>query len=409
MVTKARLRPAAECDLFVLTGERSGDVYGGRMLAGLRQRWPDLVCAAMGGDALRQAGAEIEQDIDGLAVMGFWPVIQRLPFFIALGHRIARRVRRRRPRLVVTIDYPGFNLRLLARLQHLRQCGTRLVHVVAPQVWAWKPRRAKRVAGLVDDLLCFFPFEPPLFQRHGGAATFVGHPLAEIDCDIASVAAIEGQLGMRPADRLLLLAPGSRRREVIDLLPVLCEAVRMAAPRLPVPAGGRLIVAVSKTPEVDHDCYRAVTDLPLVEGAYHALCQRSHFGLITSGTATLEAAILGLPHIIAYRGDAFSAAVARHVILTDHVGLPNIVHGQRICPELLQWELTASRLAARLIGCWQPERHMSMRQQLQQTRGRLGGPGAMDRLVRALDGHLVAGRRPTVTEAENGAEAELSS
>ena len=152
---------AHTCDLFVIAGEPSGDAYAAEVVRRLRARYSDLTCAAMGGPALQEAGAEIEQDIEGLAVMGLGPVLARLPSFVQLGLRMAHVIRSRRPKVVLTVDYPGFNLRLVRRLADMRRAGTRFVHLVAPQVWAWKPRRAKAIAHSVDRLLCFFPFEPP--------------------------------------------------------------------------------------------------------------------------------------------------------------------------------------------------------------------------------------------------------
>ena len=165
------------CDLFVVCGEPSGDAYAAAIVEALHAKRPELTVAAMGGPALKAAGCEMEQDIDGLAVMGFFPVLARLGEFSRLMKRMAAVIRARRPRTVLTVDYPGFNLRLLRRLAGLRRTGTRFIHVVAPQVWAWKPRRAKRIAHTVDRLLCYFPFEPPLFNRFNAArAEFVGHP-----------------------------------------------------------------------------------------------------------------------------------------------------------------------------------------------------------------------------------------
>jgi lipid-A-disaccharide synthase len=274
------------CDLFVVAGEPSGDAYGGEVVRRLRGRYADLVCAAMGGPALSAAGAEIEQDIEGLAVMGLGPVLARLPSFIHLGWRLAALIRARRPKVVLTIDYPGFNLRLARRLADLRAAGTRFIHLVAPQVWAWQPRRAKAVARSVDRLLCLFPFEPPLFSRFGVKADFVGHPLLDMVPTRPEVAAVEAELGLTAQDSLLLLAPGSREREVRRLLGICHQAVEAAMPRLPISAG-RIQVAVAKMPELPLSLYREATDFPLVEGRFRELCARARTGIVASGTATL--------------------------------------------------------------------------------------------------------------------------
>ena len=359
------------CDLFIVVGEPSGDGYGAAIAEVLLQRNPELVIAAMGGERLRAAGAEIEQGIDGLAVMGFIPGLKRLPEFLALGRRVAGVIRERRPKVVLTIDYPGFNLRLQRQLRDLRASGTRLVHVVAPQVWAWRPRRAKKIAATVDRLLCFFPFEPHLFSRFGGQADFVGHPLVDLVPEHPDTSAVDEALGFDPAEPVVMLAPGSREREIRGLLPIMDAAVRRVHATFRRESDRPVRVIIAKAPEQPHALYREYTDLPLFEGDYRILCHRATAGLVTSGTATLEAALCGLPHVICYRGDYATVRLGRHILLTDHFGLPNIVHDARVVPELLQDECEPERVAARLLGQWRAAQ--PQRERLLSTRDALGG------------------------------------
>jgi lipid-A-disaccharide synthase len=388
-------------DLFVIAGEASGDAYGGAIVAELRRRHPDLVCAAMGGPELKRAGAEVEQDIEGLAVMGLFPVLARLPQFVRLGLHVAALVRARKPKVVLTIDYPGFNLRLARRLADLRRSGTRFVHLVAPQVWAWRPRRAKPIARSVDRLLCFFPFEPPLFSRFGCRSDFIGHPLLDLIPAKPETTAIERELNLEPGRKLLLLAPGSREREVATLLPIYQRAAEALERRV-----GPLTVAVSKVPDLPMDLYRRATHYRLVEGRYRELCARAHVALVASGTATLEAGIIGLPHVIAYRMDRLTAAIARQVIRTEHVGLPNLVLGERVCPEVLQDQLTSERLVAHLERLWDGEPRAQCLAALAALRERLGAGGAIARIGKALDEELALGQR-RVTRNFSTASGEL--
>ncbi len=380
------LSPAS--DLFIFAGEASGDSYGAAILRELRLRHPDLVCAAMGGPELAAAGAEIEQSSEGLAIMGLFPVLARLPQFIRLGMRMAALVRSRRPRVVLTIDYPGFNLRLARRLKDLRASGTRFVHVVAPQVWAWRPRRAKTIAKSVDRLLCFFPFEPPLFTRFGCQADFVGHPLLDLIPDQREEKTPLRNLGLGSERRLLLLAPGSREREVATLLPIFHRAAEAFELR-----NRGVQLAVASVPELPRALYRKHTHFPLIEGHYREACQRAHLGLVASGTATLEAAILGLPHIIGYRMDPLSAVIARRVIRSEHIGLPNLVLGERVLPEVLQDQLTPERLLAHVQRLWDgPEREATL-VKLRDLRARLGAGGAIARMCDIIDQELERGGR----------------
>lgn len=373
------------CDIYIVVGEPSGDAYAASVVEALQARHPQLHIAAAGCSALRTTGIEIDVDMSDYAVMGFVAVAQRLMEFRRLGRRLAEVIRQRRPKVLITVDYPGFNLRLLAALGDLRQSGTAFCHIVAPQVWAWKPRRAKKVARLVDCLCCFFPFEPPLFRRHGGEALFVGHPLVDAVplADERRRVGLAESLGVDPQAQVLLLAPGSREQEVSTLLPIFDEAYALIAHRL---RGRRPIVPIiAKAPHLDHALYRRYSHYRLVEGSYRDLLQIAHVGLIASGTATLEAALCALPHIIAYRGDSLSAAIARQVILTKHVGLPNIIHRERVCPEVLQDECTPVRIAAHLQRLWQGTARQQCRERLLQTRARLGSGGAIGRIADAVE------------------------
>jgi lipid-A-disaccharide synthase len=278
---------------------------------------------------------------------------------------------------------------LVRSLSDLRANGTRFIHLVAPQVWAWKPRRAKSIARSVDRLLCFFPFEPPLFERHGGHADFVGHPLSDLIPENLPTASVEQELSLTAEDRLLLLAPGSREREVRALLPIFDRVAEDLIKRL----DGRLRVAIAKATDLDRAIYREFSDFPLVEGRFRELCARAHAGLIASGTATLEAGIIGLPHVIAYRMDPITAMLTRHVLLIDHVGLPNIIHGKRVCPEVLQDQLDERRVGAHLMTLWQGPRREQCLSYLRRTRELLGGGGAMGRIASIIEQELRLGQR----------------
>lgn len=374
--------PEFRDDLMILAGEPSGDAYGAAIVKCLRDKRPQLRCSAMGGQALAAVGADMVHDNAGMAVMGLLPVLARLPEFMAVGRKMAKEVEQRLPRVVLTIDYPGFNLRLVRRCAALRAKGVRFIHVVAPQVWAWKPRRAKSVAHTVDRLLCFFPFEPPLFARFGCQADFVGHPLLDLIPSTRTLTAgIDQQFGWNPEHKLLLLAPGSREREIATLLPYFDRVARALTTRV----AGPVQIAVATVPDRSPDFYRQFTSFPLIPGRYHQLCARAHAGLIASGTATLEAGLIGLPHVIAYRMDSMTAALARKLVITKFAGLPNIVCGRRIVPEVLQDQLSKPRLLAHLLRLWQGPHRDACFVGLQDMHQRLGAGGALDRIAGILD------------------------
>lgn len=378
-------------DLVVVAGEPSGDAYGAAIVRELRRRDPTLTVSAMGGQHLSEAGAEIIHDIEGMAVMGFLPVLARLPFFIRVGREVARGITIRRPRVVLTIDYPGFNLSLARKLAHLRQEGCRFVHVVAPQVWAWRPRRAKHVAQTVDRLLCFFPFEPPLFNRFAAArAEFVGHPLLDLVPERIDTAALDHELGIEAATPLLLLAPGSREREINSLLPRFHQVAEALVRR----SRGAMAVAVAKVADRPMELYRKHTHFPLVEGSYRQLCARARVGLIASGTATLEAGIIGLPSIIGYHLDPITAAFARHLLITEHIGLPNLILGRRAMPELLQDQCEPVRLYAHACRLWDDGApRTTALTALAGVRAALGAGGALGRIAAIVGDEIQHGAR----------------
>ncbi len=359
------------CDIFFVAGEPSGDAYAAAIVRALYELNPNFRLAGAGCSELRRSGAEIDVNMEGNAVMGFLPVVQRFPEFYGLFTQVIEVITSRRPGVVVTVDYPGFNLQLVTTLRRRFGRQMRFVHVVAPQVWAWRSGRAKRVARLVDRLLCFFPFEPPYFTRHGGRADFVGHPLLDLIRPREEFVQLDRMLHITPADDVLMVAPGSREREVDALLPVMDEAVRLLVPYLRR-RGSRVLPVIAKSPELPLGAYRRHCPLPVVEGGYRTLCQRARLGFIASGTACLEAALIGLPHVITYKSDRLSMVLAKHLIQCRHIGLPNIVADRRIVPEVLQDELLPNRLAAHGLRLWEGERRRRMLADLAGVQDRLG-------------------------------------
>ncbi len=356
--------------LFILTGEPSGDAYAAEIVAQLQRGGEKGPIAGIGCQALAAAGVPLVVRMDDYAVMGVLPVLRRLPDFLALGRQVEAAIRAQQPRVILGVDYPGFNFRMYQRLADLRAAGTRIIHLVAPQVWAWRRRRAKRLARAVDRMLCFFPFEPDYFTRFGCQAEFVGHPLVDLI----------SQRVPRANSRTVLLAPGGRRKEVASLLPIQVQAARLLQRWLPAES---LQVVVSKVPAVPASCY-AGCPFELSERPYRQLCTEARIAAIASGTACLEAALIGLPHVLCYRLDQISGRIAPHLIQVPYVGLPNLVHHLQVCPELVQVRLNPQRLAAALYRGWQPQRNQAWRETLMCTDHLLGGGGAMARIAAIL-------------------------
>jgi lipid-A-disaccharide synthase len=380
-------RPAdRERRLLVVAGEPSGDAHAARLVRALRRTGPWRV-RGVAGPALRAAGVDPVLPQEQLAVIGFSGVLAKLPALLRARGTLLAEFERFKPDAVVLVDYPGFNLRLGPEL---KARGARILYYIAPQVWAWHPERARAMAKWVDRLAVVFPFEERLFRDAGVHATFVGHPLLDDLAPEVDEAKFRSELGVTSAATLLGLLPGSRHGELAAHARVLLEAARqLQAER---PAG--LVPVVALAPGLSLDgiehlaslraSVRVVSERTHCVQAYSACCA------VASGTATLETALFGTPLAIIYRVGWLNHAIARRVVKLSHIGLPNIVAGREVAPELIQGALEPGRLAS-LLGDWlaNPSTLARRRAELGVVRDRLGGPGASARtagLVRELAG-----------------------
>jgi lipid-A-disaccharide synthase len=333
--------------IYIIAGEASGDVLGARLIAALRARRPGLRFTGIGGEAMAAEGVASLFPMRELALMG---LLEVLPKIFRLRARIAETVAdiaARRPAVVVTIDSPGFTLRVLRQIQDL---GIRRAHYVAPQAWAWKEKRVRHFPGLWDRLLCLLPFEPAFFARHNLRGDFVGHPVLESGADSGDAARFRAAHGLAAQTPVLTIMPGSRRTEVSRLLPILGEALRLIADRVPglvpvVPVAAPVAEAVMAatqgwsprpivvtTPEEKHDAFAA-----------------SAAALTKSGTSTLELALANVPMIVTYRVNPMTAAIAKRLVKVKFASILNLLAGRAVIPELIQWTCTPEHLAATLL------------------------------------------------------------
>lgn len=366
------------CDLYILSGERSGEAYAAAVLEHLRKRLPDLSCVAMGNTLLKDTGADIEYSYEGYDVVGFIPILLQLRKFLKRRADLVESIKRHKPKVVLSIDYPGMNMDVQERLGGLKD--TCRIHVVAPQVWAWRPWRAKKYAHAIDRLACFFPFEPEYFTPFGCQADFIGHPMVDIIAEEDFETIPESMQDLDPSRRLLMLAPGSRPKEISGLLPIF-DAAAKRLQRLLAVRGEQIDIRISKAPHVDASIYRKMSDFPLVEGNYRQLCKRAHLAAMASGTASLEASLIGTPHVACYKTDPATGRLALRLVTTEHGALPNIIHGRRVVPELILNECTVERLTLHLLGLWEGQRRERCIETLAKTADALGGRGAMDKLA----------------------------
>jgi lipid-A-disaccharide synthase len=365
---------SGERRFLIAAGEASGDAHAARVVTALRALGP---CRVRGvtGPALDRAGAERVVPVGDLAVIGFSGVVARLPRIWSAYRRLLAEARAFRPHAAVLVDSPGFNFRLGPALRRL---GIPVFYYIAPQVWAWHADRAAAMARWVDRLAVILPFEEELFRRAGVEARFVGHPLTEgLDTEVDEVA-LRAEAGVPEGGALLGLLPGSRPQELHAHAPVMAAAAR----RLRAGRPG-LVAALAVAPGLEREVARlgdALAGVQVLEGRTRAIQAHAACCAVASGTATLETALFGTPEVIVYRTGWLNYAIARRVVRLSHIGLPNIVAGREVAPELIQGDLTAERLASALAP-WldEPARRAAARAGLETVRERLGGPGASAR------------------------------
>jgi lipid-A-disaccharide synthase len=332
----------------LVAGETSGDLLSGLLLDGLKQRWPELQSVGIGGPQMAQRGFEAWWPHDKLAVHGFgWEVLRRYREIVGIRSQLQTRLLQSPPDVFIGVDAPDFNLDLEAAL---KAQGIKTVHFVCPSIWAWRPERVEKIKHSVDHVLCIFPFEPALLAAHGIAATYVGHPLANVITMQPDQAAARARLGLSARDAVVAILPGSRESEIRHLATHFFEAARLIRQARPdtkfivpvVPARRAQIEAALQASGM-------ADQVQLVAGQSHTVLAACDVTLIASGTATLEAALFKRPMVIAYRMGWLSWQIMRRKKLQAWVGLPNILCRDFVVPELLQDAATPQALAHEIL------------------------------------------------------------
>jgi lipid-A-disaccharide synthase len=337
--------PKQPITIVILITEPSGDVLGASLIAALRELSPQpLSLTGIAGPLMQAEGCTSLFPMSDLSLMGLTEILPHLPRLLRRIRETVAHVQATRPAVVVTIDGPGFNLRVARALRQAGYTG-KLVHVVAPSVWAWKPGRAAKLATLYDHLLALLPFEPPYFTPHGLATTFIGHPIVDCGADRGDGAAFRIRHGMAVTTPLLAVLPGSRRGEVSRLLPIFAATVSRLAAEHP-----GLQVALPVVPHLADLLAQATARWPvpvhlIVQSEKYDLMAASTAALAASGTVTLELALAGVPAVVAYRVHPLTAAIVRRLIKVKYAGLVNLLQDREILPEFIQAACTPAMLA----------------------------------------------------------------
>lgn len=370
----------AEQQILISAGEASGEMYASRLASALRQR-ASVHLFGLGGPQMREAGVELLAESSEIAVVGISEVVRRLPSVLRIHRKLNEQATLRKPRLAILVDSPGFNLRL-ARL--LRRQGVRSVYFIGPQVWAWRPGRVRWIRRRVERMLCIFPFEEKFYREAGVPVTFVGHPLVSHVRPRMSREEFAAQHGLDATRPLVALLPGSRPSELKHNLPPILEACGLIQKEAGPPQFALALASGLKASDVA-ECTRAGVLIRIIEGATYDTLAAADVAIVSSGTATVEAALLGTPMVVVYRVSATTAFFLRRLVRTPFFSMVNLIAGRRVVPELIQDEFTPERVSAearRLLDSREAREHM--KRDLGEVRSQLGPEGAIERAAEII-------------------------
>jgi lipid-A-disaccharide synthase len=366
----------------VVAGEASGDLHASEVIHELKKLAP-LETFGIGGDLLAAEGMTLLHHASEMGIVGLFNVLRHLPMFRRVFNELMATIERERPDVVFLVDYPDFNLRVAKRCKEL---GLRVVYYISPQLWAWRKGRVRHIARYVDRMVVIFPFEEDFYRSHNVPVTYVGHPLVEQLGDVVKPPREAGVL------RIALL-PGSRRMEVQSLLPPMLDAVAI----LRRSESRRVEATVIQAPTITREALQRIVDekgvdVVIVPNDRGEAVAAADVSLSSSGTATLESAVLGTPVVVMYRLSRATYVLAKKLVRLPHFSLVNIVAGRRVVPELIQHDVNGERIAAEVRKLVAPGHYEEVCAALADVRAKLGQPGAAARVAEEIHKMQVAAR-----------------
>lgn len=359
--------------LAIIAGEASGDLHASEVVRELKELDPSLTTFGIGGDRLAREGMDVMHHAREMGIVGLFNVLKHLPMFRRVFNEVVERIAAEKPDAVLLVDYPDFNLRMAKKCKEL---GLRVIYYISPQLWAWRQGRVRHIAKYVDRMVVLFPFEEEFYRKHNVPVTYVGHPLIE-------------QLGhierpARDANELrIALLPGSRRMEVATLLPAMLDAVAILQRERNVNAYVIQAPTIAREKLEKIMSERGVT-VPIREHDGGEGVAAADIALSSSGTATLESAVLGTPVVVMYKLSPATYFVAKRLVRVPHFSLVNIVAGKRIVPELIQDDVNGARIAQEVRALVAPGHYESVCADLREVRSKLGEPGTAQRVAEEI-------------------------
>jgi lipid-A-disaccharide synthase len=367
-------------EILISAGEASGDMYAARLARAVHER-TGAHLFGLGGQRMREAGVELVADYSEVSVMGLSEVLHKLPAALKILRRLQREAAQRKPALAILVDAPGMNFPLARRLHPQ---SVPLIYFISPQVWAWRSGRVKAIRRMIDLMLVIFPFEEDFYRRERVPVKFVGHPLVDTVHATETRDAFAARHGLDVQHPIVAVLPGSRKSELAHNLPVITEACARLARNPPV----QFVLAAA--PGVKDSALAALArelkaGLTIVRDETYNALAAADCAIVSSGTATVEAALLGTPMVVVYRVSAATALIARRLVHTPFIAMVNLIMGRRVVPELIQDDFTADALESEVRGLLAvPEARERMRRDLFDVRTRLGPGHAIERAADAI-------------------------
>src|SRR5437879_53934 len=365
--------------LLLSAGEASGDMYAARLASALKQRL-DVEIFGMGGPQMCAAGVEIVTDYSEVSVVGITEIVSHLPSLIRAMRRLVSESERRKPGLAILTDFPGFHLRLARKLKYR---GIKNIYYICPQFWAWRPWRVRVVRRRFAQALCIFPFEEKFFGDAGVPVKFIGHPLVgAVHASLDRLAFCREQ-GLDPQKKLVTILPGSRAAELRQHLPIIREACERIHRETPA----QFVIAAAPGSDLApvREGWSAELPVKIVVGQTYNALAAADAAIVSSGTATIEAALLDVPMVVVYRVTPLTAALAKPLVRTPFFSMVNLIAGKRAVPELIQNDFTPDRVSVEILRLLRDQgAREAIRRDLGEVRHRLGPPGAVDRAADAI-------------------------
>jgi len=368
--------------IMLVAGEVSGDLHGAHLVEAIRMIRPEIEFFGVGGEELKKRGMRLLHHVHSLSVVGISEAFRKLDTAFRILRELKAGMLRERPNLVILIDYPEFNLRLA---RYARQKGIPVLYYISPQIWAWRPGRVKTIARVVKKMVVFFHFEVPLYRKEGVDVEWVGHPLLDIvKPSLSKTEALE-RFRLDPQKKTIALLPGSRIEEVNRLFPCLLDAAVLLQKEI-----SELQFIIPLAPGISESTlapWMGNTSIPIkmVKGLTYDVMNIADLIITASGTATLEAAILGKPMVILYKVSTLSSWVARTMIRVKHIGLVNLIAGREIARELLQKNVNPQRIAEEALRLLRdPVLYGETVEAMGEVRRHLGEPGAANRTAQIV-------------------------